>query len=180
MTTFLDLLSTAQRSHGHTSEDAAAALGVTAERLTRWHEHELPEESDLELLGEYLGLTRGQVRELVDQQRLDRTHSEPSGALVSNPLGAALRERRIELGDNQRDVARILDRSPSMVARWEGGTRRPSERDLPGLAAYLGIEANELLGVLHGDITDLRVKALEGRVAELEARLARIEATQPH
>jgi transcriptional regulator with XRE-family HTH domain len=171
MTSFVGRLSMAQGSHGHTAADAAAALDVTLERLARWNANELPEETHFETLGQYMGLTRGQVRELVDQQRAEPVHSEPAGALVANPLGAVLRERRIELGDNQRDVARILNRSPSMIARWEGGTRRPSERDLAGLASYLEIEATELLDVLHGETDNLRVKALEARVADLERRL---------
>ena len=178
MTSFVGRLSMAQGSHGHTAADAAAALDVTLERLARWNANELPEETHFETLGQYMGLTRGQVRELVDQQRAEPVHSEPAGALVANPLGAVLRERRIELGDNQRDVARILNRSPSMIARWEGGTRRPSERDLAGLASYLEIEATELLDVLHGETDNLRVKALEARVADLERRLAHIETNR--
>jgi transcriptional regulator with XRE-family HTH domain len=58
--------------------------------------------------------------------------------------GARLRARRLKLGMTQRQVARELDVSESVVAHWEGGSQRPTVQRVAALARMLGVTATDL------------------------------------
>jgi len=58
--------------------------------------------------------------------------------------GTRLRERRRKKGMTQRQVARELDVSESVVAHWERGAQRPTVERLAALARLLGVTPTDL------------------------------------
>lgn len=73
-------------------------------------------------------------------------------------LGPVLRVARGAHGLEQADVARALEVGQQAVSAWELGTSRPRVKQLPALAALLGLEVDELRDL--GDYEQHR--ALEG------------------
>ena len=60
--------------------------------------------------------------------------------MVSQPktLGEHLRNRRLDLGIRQEDVARQLGALREVYDRWERDEREPTVREWPGIVAFLG------------------------------------------
>ena len=62
-------------------------------------------------------------------------------------LAQRIRQRRLELGLRQSDLARVLHTSPQAVSKWERGTNDPDLIHLPGLARLLQVTVDWLLAV---------------------------------
>ena len=84
-------------------------------------------------------------------------------------LPERLKEMRTKLGLSQRDVARILELSPSVVSAYETGERTPSTEILLRLSDLYKCSTDFLLGKVEGkattvvdvtDLTDLQVRAV--------------------
>ncbi len=84
-------------------------------------------------------------------------------------LPERLREMRTKLELSQRDVARILELSPSVVSAYENGERTPSTEILLRLSNIYKCSTDFLLGKVEEkpatvvdvtDLTDLQVRAV--------------------
>lgn len=58
--------------------------------------------------------------------------------------GAFIRQKRIEQGITQAQLAKAIDISSSLVSRIESGERRPSHRELLRLSEVLGVRVQVL------------------------------------
>jgi transcriptional regulator with XRE-family HTH domain len=58
--------------------------------------------------------------------------------------GARMRDRRLRAGLTQRQVARGVDVSESVVAHWERGAQLPTVERVAALARVLGVAATDL------------------------------------
>jgi len=58
--------------------------------------------------------------------------------------GTRLREQRRKMGMTQRQVAREVDVSESVVAHWERGAQRPTVERVAALARVLGVAPTDL------------------------------------
>lgn len=65
-------------------------------------------------------------------------------------LGAKIRERRLNLGLLQRQVAEILGVSESTVWNWETGRAKPARRYMPKILEFVGFKDLEAAGTLAG------------------------------
>jgi len=65
-------------------------------------------------------------------------------------LAQRIRQRRLELGLRQADLARALHTSPQSVSKWERGSNDPDLIHLPGLARLLQVTVDWLLAVDSG------------------------------
>ena len=72
----------------------------------------------------------------MDGSGLDRRHRRraPAGS-----VGAAIRAARVDVSISQREVARRIARTPSMVSRWESGDREPTVFDLVSIGRVVGV-----------------------------------------
>ena len=59
-------------------------------------------------------------------------------------LGECIREQRIELELTVRDLAALVEISPTFLSAIENGKRVPSQKTVPGLAKHLKINEAEL------------------------------------
>ena len=84
-------------------------------------------------------------------------------------LSERLKEMRVKLGLSQREVAKILELSPSVVSAYETGERTPSTETLLRLSNLYKCSTDYLLGKVEEkavavvditDLTDLQVKAI--------------------
>ena len=62
-------------------------------------------------------------------------------------LGANIKRIRLERSLTQEEAAAHLGVSAQSVSKWERGEGYPDIEALPGIANYLGISVDELLGV---------------------------------
>ena len=58
-----------------------------------------------------------------------------------------LRNKRMDKGLTQKQIADSLGVEPNTVSQWESGTREPRIVLLPKLAGLLGCTVDELLGI---------------------------------
>ncbi len=58
--------------------------------------------------------------------------------------GARMRDRRLKVGLTQRQVAREVDVSESVVAHWERGAQLPTVERVAALARLLGVAVTDL------------------------------------
>lgn len=63
-------------------------------------------------------------------------------------LGAALSEARDAAGHGLRAFAKIIDKDPSLLSRWESGERIPKETDVARILAALGINGQRYEEIL--------------------------------
>src|SRR5918999_5349021 len=77
---------------------------------------------------------------------VDVTPTEQSGA--SEPLdgiGDRLREERVKAGLSQRELARRLGLSASLISQLEGGQSRPSVGTLYAIVSELGVSLDQII-----------------------------------
>lgn len=92
---------------------------------------------------------------------------------------AQIRNRRIDRGLTQAQLAAALRVSTSVVTKWENGQREPRGSSIRGLERTLGDQPAPDAGDLAGK-TDVELAAiLQGIVAELTRRLAKADGP-PH
>ena len=59
-------------------------------------------------------------------------------------IGKRIKERRLQLGYKQKDLAKLLNVTPSAIVNYETGVSHPKEEVLYGLFKYLKCDANYL------------------------------------
>jgi len=57
-----------------------------------------------------------------------------------------LKELRLEKGDSQEDIAKLLNMSKMAVSHWESGHSEPSIEQLKILARYFDVSVDYLVG----------------------------------
>jgi len=67
----------------------------------------------------------------------------PSRPRARRRLGPAAKSLRDDLGVSVDDVARLIPAAPATVARWLGGSARPSPKLIPALEQLVGSEQTE-------------------------------------
>src|SRR5579875_1707515 len=72
---------------------------------------------------------------------------EPSTTMSKKTLGNTIRQAREAQELSIRQLARLLDTSPSQVLRWENDDVVPTPQALAGLAEQLELRASELFGL---------------------------------
>lgn len=65
---------------------------------------------------------------------------------VKNPIGIRLREKRIELGMSQKDLALATGKQQSLICKHERGQLKPSGDTLTIYARALGVSERYLTG----------------------------------
>ena len=90
-------------------------------------------------------------------------------------LPERLKEMRTKLGLSQREVARLLELSPSVVSAYETGERTPSTEILLRLSNLYKCSTDYLLG-----ITDYNIHDMQDVAAELKKIAIRLEALQKY
>jgi len=95
---------------------------------------------------------------------------------ANTDVGPQLRARRVDRGISQRELARRLGLSPSLISQIEKGQSRPSVKTLYGMVTELGLSLDELfLSRLPGDAeeashTSVAISAAaDGQTIELES-----------
>lgn len=64
----------------------------------------------------------------------------------SKTIGERIKEKREEMGLNQKELAKQLNITPSAVNQYEKGEKTPSTEKLVKLAKILGVSSDYLLG----------------------------------
>ena len=77
---------------------------------------------------------------------MQRSGRWPTDSEFAAVFGARLKERREQQGLTQRELARRLEISKSMITKYEGGVHSPPASLLVPLATVLGVTADSLLG----------------------------------
>lgn len=70
-----------------------------------------------------------------------------------NGLGDRLKEQRVLLKLSQKEVAKAIDVSPSVISNYESGERTPSVECLMALAGLYRCSTDYLLGIDKNDCT---------------------------
>ncbi|MBY6916002.1 helix-turn-helix domain-containing protein [Clostridium botulinum] len=65
---------------------------------------------------------------------------------MSNILGERIKERRLLLGYNQPELAKIMNVSKQTVSNWESGNRTPDAETLSKLSDLFSVSVDFLLG----------------------------------
>ena len=63
-------------------------------------------------------------------------------------IGKRIKELRGEIKITQKELARILEKSPTAVASWEQGLSEPCVNDLRLLCGIFSVSADDLLGLV--------------------------------
>ena len=63
----------------------------------------------------------------------------------------AMRERRLEMGCSQTDIAKLMGVSPGFYSNIERGIKKPSADNLLELEAIFGVPASVLMGTAAHD-----------------------------
>jgi transcriptional regulator with XRE-family HTH domain len=82
-------------------------------------------------------------------------------------VGAQLRARRVDRGMSQRELARRLGLSPSLISQIEKGQSRPSVQTLYGMVTELGLSLDQLF-LSGADARRPFSDARDGQTIELE------------
>ncbi len=103
------------------------------------------------------------------------------GILNYMPSGESVKEIRTRLGLTQPELAKLTAYSPSAIARYEIGNRRPSRRFLRRLAeaerviSQTGHPDNLFLGASQNAGTvEMRLTAIESRLGRLESLVGQV------
>jgi transcriptional regulator with XRE-family HTH domain len=80
-----------------------------------------------------------------------REAPSPSEPEVLDAIGERLREERVKAGISQRELARRLGLSPSLISQLESGQSRPSVGTLYSIVTELGVSLDH---VIRGDGTE--------------------------
>jgi transcriptional regulator with XRE-family HTH domain len=122
----------ARRRQGLTAEEAAARLGVDPSTYWRWESGRRPHRlSDRAGCDEFMA-TPGNCS-------IPPPDDHPTQSSAFDP-GAALRERRMELGLSQKVAGATIGASAWTVMNWELGRTMPGDRFYPSLIRFLGRE----------------------------------------
>src|ERR687891_1011379 len=65
-------------------------------------------------------------------------------------IGSRLREERDRVGISQRELARRIGLSASMISQIESGQSKPSVSTLYGIVTELGVSVDEIFGGMNG------------------------------
>jgi transcriptional regulator with XRE-family HTH domain len=83
---------------------------------------------------------------------------------VLDAIGDRLREERVKAGISQRELARRLGLSPSLISQLESGQSRPSVGTLYAIVTELGVSLDHVIrGGAREDTTGSRDGSAEGR-----------------
>jgi transcriptional regulator with XRE-family HTH domain len=95
---------------------------------------------------------------------------------ANTDVGPQLRARRVDRGISQRELARRLGLSPSLISQIEKGQSRPSVRTLYGMVTELGLSLDELFlsglpkDTKEADRTSVAISAAaDGQTIQLES-----------
>jgi transcriptional regulator with XRE-family HTH domain len=83
-------------------------------------------------------------------------------------VGEQLRARRVDRGMSQRELARRLGLSPSLISQIEKGQSRPSVQTLYGMVTELGLSLDQLF-LSHAESRRAISDAQDGQTIELES-----------
>jgi transcriptional regulator with XRE-family HTH domain len=75
----------------------------------------------------------------------DATQSSKSDAELLDAIGDRLREERVKAGISQRELARRLGLSPSLISQLESGQSRPSVGTLYSIVTELGVSLDHVI-----------------------------------
>ena len=62
-------------------------------------------------------------------------------------IGLKIKEFRSELKITQKELAKLVNKSPTAVASWEQGLSEPCVNDIRQLCKIFDVSADELLGL---------------------------------
>ena len=62
-------------------------------------------------------------------------------------IGKKIKELRNEIKITQKELAKLVGKSPTAVASWEQGLSEPCVNDIRLLCSIFGVSANELLEI---------------------------------
>ena len=60
-------------------------------------------------------------------------------------IGCALKKIRLQYGFEQKELARLINVTPSALAQWEAGTRIPKEETVKKICAAMGVKYNSFM-----------------------------------
>jgi len=75
----------------------------------------------------------------------DATQPSKSGEALLDSIGDRLREERVKAGISQRELARRLGLSPSLISQLESGQSRPSVGTLYSIVTELGVSLDHVI-----------------------------------
>ena len=126
-----------------TQGELALHLGVTPGAIFRWESGKaLPKQSNRERVSRFLGQSIYTLYESFS--------STPpmASALRLGTLGDLMRGKREELGMNQLELGRLLGVTKATISAWENGRERPRISYHVRLSEFLGMELEELTGLV--------------------------------
>lgn len=62
-------------------------------------------------------------------------------------IGKRIKELRVEIKITQKELAKLVGKSPTAVASWEQGLSEPCVNDLRALCSIFEVSADYLLGI---------------------------------
>lgn len=62
-------------------------------------------------------------------------------------IGKKIKELRVEIKITQKELAKLVGKSPTAVASWEQGLSEPCVNDLRALCSIFEVSADYLLGI---------------------------------
>jgi len=136
--TLPDVLSDYRCALGLSARAAGVLTGASVWAWAKWESGTVPSPVYLRRLAELLELPLTEMRLLAGPDRVRRPAS--AGDERSHPLARA--RLRAELSAAQ--FARQLHISPSLVSKWEAGTKVPTWQTFPVIARVLGIDISEV------------------------------------
>ncbi|MCD4738033.1 MAG: transcriptional regulator [Anaerolineae bacterium] len=153
-----------ERRHA-TQEECAQVLGIP---VNEYEDYEAGVSSislpELELLGHYLEIPLHVLRD--EGSAFEEEHSTPEAAsflfLRNRIIGARLRQARLEADYTQKELAKVINCSPSTISAYEYGRKSLSLSELEVLAQELKTPITEFLD------QDSRVGAWHKRQKEFE------------
>jgi transcriptional regulator with XRE-family HTH domain len=149
------LLRDARRRAGRETAECADALGVSPSIIDAYEEGRAPISlPELEVLGYVLGTPIDRLWE--SEPRLAAEEDSPDVQamleLRNRIIGALLRQARLEANMTQRELAEILDCSPSRISSFERAESPIPVADLELLAGHLGVPLEHFLDGQQGTV----------------------------